>query len=278
MLCASSPYAKRGVLYDAFREHYGRDGGDVLFWKSPTRVMNPSVPESFIASETAKDPAAAASEYGAEFRDDISSFVSAEIVDSAIIKGVTVIPPSDEGHFGFIDVSGGAKDSHAAAVAFKSVDGTAVLACARELKTASTEQVVAECYNLSSAYADRYGAAWVQDAFARYGIELLKSPFDRSGIYLNVLPALNAGQVKLLDLPRLRSQLLALERRTLRGSGKDVVDHPNAGHDDLINAAAGALVIAASADRRRIKYTLATLDGFGGAPRNQIANNYDSLR
>jgi hypothetical protein len=37
--------------------------------------------------------------------------------------------------------------------------------------------------------------------------------------------------------------LLSLERRTAR-SGKDSVDHPPAGHDDLINAAAGALTLA----------------------------------
>jgi hypothetical protein len=45
----------------------------------------------------------------------------------------------------------------------------------------------------------------------------------------------------LLDLPRLTTQLCALERRTSR-SGRDVVDHPVNAHDDVINAAAGALV------------------------------------
>jgi hypothetical protein len=260
ILCASSPYAKKGVLYDAYREHFAKNGHNVLFWKAATRVMNPSVPESFIADETAKHPASAAAEFGAEFRDDIESFVAPEIVDSAIIKGCTVIPPSGESYHAFIDVSGGAKDSHTCAVAFKDVDAAAVLACARELKTASTESVVSEfaailqSYGLTSAYADRYGAAWTVDAFARYGIELKKSPLDRSGIYLNLLPALNAGQVKLLDLPRLRSQLLSLERRTLRGSGKDVVDHAAAGADDLINAAAGALVMTASAGRRQAQW------------------------
>ena len=63
-------------------------------------------------------------------------------------------------------------------------------------------------------------------------------------LYMNMLPALNAGQIKLLDLPRIRTQLLALERRTVRGSGKDVVDHPSAGMDDLVNCVAGALVLA----------------------------------
>jgi hypothetical protein len=117
-------------------------------------------------------------------------------------------------------------------------------------------------YGLTSAYGDRYGAQWVVDAFRRHGIELMKSPHDRSAIYLNVLPALNAGQVRLLDNPRIRSQLLALERRTIRGSGRDVIDHPTAGSDDLINVVAGALVMAASRSRF-VKYTLLGTSGDG---------------
>src|SRR5260370_22907792 len=112
-------------------------------------------------------------------------------------------------------VRGGVTAPTACAFAFRNKGtGPAVLTCARELKTADTEAVVSEfstilkSYGLSSAHADRYGAQWVADAFKRHGINLQKSPHDRSGIYLNVLPALNAGQVKLLDLPRIRSQLL----------------------------------------------------------------------
>ena len=46
---------------------------------------------------------------------------------------------------------------------------------------------------------------------------------------------------ELLDHPRLVSQLCGLERRTAR-SGKDSIDHAPGGHDDVANAAAGALV------------------------------------
>jgi DNA-directed RNA polymerase subunit RPC12/RpoP len=44
----------------------------------------------------------------------------------------------------------------------------------------------------------------------------------------------------LLDSQRLATQLCSLERRTAR-SGKDSVDHPVGGHDDLANSACGAL-------------------------------------
>jgi hypothetical protein len=122
-------------------------------------------------------------------------------------------------------------------------------------------------YGLDCAYGDRYGAEWVKAAFDRHDIQLRQSPHDRSSLYLNLLPALNAGNVKLLDIPRLRSQLLSLERRTIRGTARDVIDHPNAGADDLINAAAGALVLAESSDRRRVKwfFTTAGVGVRGGA-------------
>lgn len=142
--------------------------------------------------------------------------------------------------------------------------GDAVLACAREIKSADTEAVVAEfssllkSYGLETAYADRYGAEWARNAFERHGIKLRQSPPDRSALYLNLLLALNAGQIKLFGLPRLRSQLLALERRTIRGTARDVVDHPTAGADDLINACAGSLVLAATADLKKVHWYAAS--------------------
>ncbi len=53
-------------------------------------------------------------------------------------------------------------------------------------------------------------------------------------------PSFNAGSVALLDHPRLVAQLCALERRTARG-GRDSIDHPPNGHDDLANAACGVV-------------------------------------
>ena len=66
----------------------------------------------------------------------------------------------------------------------------------------------------------------------------------KSEIYGELLPLLNSGRLELLDLPRLITQLLGLERRTARG-GKDSIDHAPNAHDDVVNAAAGGLVLAA---------------------------------
>ena len=53
---------------------------------------------------------------------------------------------------------------------------------------------------------------------------------------------MNSRAVRLLENERLMMQLVGLERTT-RGGGKDKVDHQRGAHDDLANAAAGALVL-----------------------------------
>ena len=62
-------------------------------------------------------------------------------------------------------------------------------------------------------------------------------------LYRDLLPLVNAGRLELLDLPRLQTQLLGLERRTARG-GRDSIDHAPGAHDDVANAVAGACVAA----------------------------------
>jgi hypothetical protein len=55
LLCASSPYAKRGTLYDAYRKHFAQDGDPILVWQAPTRAMNETVPQSFIDQHLLED-------------------------------------------------------------------------------------------------------------------------------------------------------------------------------------------------------------------------------
>jgi hypothetical protein len=50
--------------------------------------------------------------------------------------------------------------------------------------------------------------------------------------------------VRLLDHQRLIGQLASLERRTTRGTGRDVIDHPQGAHDDVCNAVAGVVAVA----------------------------------
>src|ERR1700730_15442706 len=128
LLMASSPYAKRGELYHAFRRHFGKDDARVLVWKAPTEAMNPEVDPEFVAKAYESDPESARAEYGAEFRDDLADFVTREVVDAVTMWGRHELPP-DPGvtYSGFCDPSGGISDSMTLAVGHLKDGGTCVL-------------------------------------------------------------------------------------------------------------------------------------------------------
>jgi hypothetical protein len=116
--------------------------------------------------------------------------------------------------------------------------------------------VIAESAALSKAYGlrgttgDRYAPGFVLEGFRANGITYTASVRDRSALYLELLPVMNAGRVRLLNIPDLLRELRGLERR--RGTaGRDRIDHAPGQHDDRANAVAGALVIASSRDDAR---------------------------
>ena len=94
LLCASSPHARRGALWDAHRRHYAKDNDPVLVWQAATRDMNASVPQNFIDAHMADDPARAQAEYLAQFRSDLEGFVALEIVESCIGGHREMLPTS----------------------------------------------------------------------------------------------------------------------------------------------------------------------------------------
>ena len=90
---------------------------------------------------------------------------------------------------------------------------------------------------------DRYAGQWCAQAFEKRGIHYTHSEAPKSGLYLDLVPKLNARTIRLVDNKRLVNQLAALERKTTRG-GKDSIDHPPGGHDDVANVVAGVTFCA----------------------------------
>jgi hypothetical protein len=247
----STAHKRSGLLYQKWKDHYGRDDDDVLVVRGSTSTFNPTFDAKTIERQIASDPALYRAEYLSEWRDDLSSFLSRELIDAAVDRGVTVRPPQpDITYKSFCDPSGGSGDSFTMAIAHAE-DDAAVLDCLVEIHAPfnpdeATLHIAAtlKSYKISSTVADRYAAQWVVAAFARNDIKLEHSKRDRSGIYMDALPIFTSGRARLLDNSRLVSQFSQLERRTF-STGKDRVDHGRHGHDDLCNAAAGAMVLAA---------------------------------
>ena len=70
------------------------------------------------------------------------------------------------------------------------------------------------------------------------GDQLHKIEQPKAALYQELLPRLCSAEIELLDNEQLIDQIASLERRT-RSGGKDIVDYPPGGRDDLANAVAG---------------------------------------
>lgn len=258
LVALSSPYARKGELWRAYDQHFGKDADPVLVWQAASRTMNPDLPAHVVEEAYADDEAAAAAEYGAEFRKDIESFVSRDVLADATIRDRVDLPPmAGVTYAAFTDPSGGAGgDSYALAIAH--CEGARVVVdCVREVRPPySPESVTAtfadDCkrYRVREVRGDRYAGEWPGEQWKKHGVTYRPAEKTKSDLYLEALPLLTSGRVELLDHPVLLKQLAGLERRTSR-TGRDIVDHAPRSRDDVANAVCGALVWAADAKRDR---------------------------
>lgn len=244
----SSPYAQRGLLFSKHNAAYGMADPNVLVVQAPTTVFNPTIDTAVIEQAHADDPEAAAAEWEAEFRGDLSMFIDRRRVEACVDVGVHERPFNRAFRYtAFCDPSGGVHDSMTLGVAHREGDA-AVLDVIREVKPPFVPADVVnefarllKTYGVASVTGDRYGGQWVSDAFHKSGIRYVPSERSRSEIYLDALPGLMAGTSNLLDHVRLVGQISQLERRTTR-NGRDTIDHMRGANDDVANAALGALV------------------------------------
>jgi hypothetical protein len=236
--------------------------------RGPTLTFNPTISQHVIDAAYEDDPAAAAAEYGAEFRRDVEAYLPPEALDAVRMIG-RFEQPYQAAHraryVAFLDPAGGTGiDSFTLAIAHHD-RGRAVLDLVREVRPPfSPEATVAEfagaikAYGLAKATSDRYAGSWPVEAFRKQGVTVEPSTRTKSEIYQDCLPLIMSGTCELLDHARLLKQLAGLERRTARG-GKDSIDHAPRLHDDVANAAAGALVLAGQ--RKRVQSATWGRDG-----------------
>ena len=249
----SSPYRHSGILHEKWKRHYGQAGDDVLVIRAPSRTMNPTLSQAAIDRALAEDRAAASAEYLAEWRSDIEGVFTQEALDAAVMPGRLELPAREGVQYvAFCDPSGGASDAMTLGIAFND-NGIATLACLREVRPPFSpdevcDQFVADLrrYGVTVVHGDKYGAHWVVEAFAKKNMVYRHAEKSKSDLYNELIPLINSGGARLLDNEKLLVQLANLERKTMRG-GKSSIYHPRGLHDDLGNAAAGALFYASSA-------------------------------
>ena len=189
MLLASSPYGKKGVLYDSFRRYYGKDDAPVLVWKAATASMNPKLNPAIIAREYQEDPESARAEYGAEFRDDLADFISREAIDAITMRWKAELPPVPGVAYDGIlrsvrriarcDDAGGRSPVKAEPDIGRRFGGPRRRSRSRRVGR-RLRVTAAAVRDQPRAVSDRYGGEWPAARFAQHGIALEQSSAQRS--------------------------------------------------------------------------------------------------
>jgi hypothetical protein len=252
----STPHTRTGLAYERWEKFWGQDDDDILIVGGRSTVFNPTLPQRVVDVALARDREAAKSEWLGEWRDLESAFLSGELIRSAVDRDVAVRSPEPGRHYvGFVDPSGGRADSFTAAVAHSepsaSANGvpTIVLDALYEaappfVATAEVAKIAAlfKQYRIHRIVGDNYGGLWPAEAFSRHQITYTPAELSRSEIYVETIPLFTSGRVRLLDHEKLIDQFAGLRRKVQPG-GREHIDHAAAAHDDLSNAAAGALTL-----------------------------------
>ena len=112
LIAISSPYARRGALWETYRKHYGPAGDPlILVAQGWTQDFNATIDRVVIDRGDERDPASAAAEFGAQFRTDIESYISIEAVMNCVEAGIKErLPDRRNRYVAFVDPSGGSSE------------------------------------------------------------------------------------------------------------------------------------------------------------------------
>jgi hypothetical protein len=247
LICLSSPYARKGILWETYRDHYGKTS-PILVAQADTLTMNPTLPKSIVDEAYQQDPIAASAEYGAQFRTDVESYVTYESLEAVTRpSNLEIMPARSHRYSAFVDPSGGSADAFTLAIVHRENNRVIVDAMRKATPPFSPEAVVEDFCQLLSEYrvtsisGDNYAGEWPKEQFRKRGVQYVRSEKPKSQLYRDLLPLINSESVEFPPDRMLLRELQGLERRTSR-TGRDTIDHGHGAHDDLANAVAGACV------------------------------------
>jgi hypothetical protein len=191
-------------------------------------------------------------------------------VMAAIVPGRKRIAPElGITYFAFVDMSGGSSDD--AVLALGHFDEDTKLAVLDSLVSQTgrppfnprhaVTKFAAELreYGLREVTGDSYAGQTFRADFEDHGISYRSADLPKSDIYDAFEPRLNAGEVELLDHPKMQEQLLTLVWRGLK------IDHLPGDHDDFANAAAGVVWLVADSAGFSLEQWASLLAGGNGA-------------
>jgi hypothetical protein len=168
--------------------------------------------------------------------------LSAEKIEAAVDTGCTVRPRVDGvSYVAFVDMSGGSNDDATLAIAH--ADGKRVVLDLvmdqgprppfDPRRAVKRFAATLKEWGLARVQGDAYAGQTFRADFEAEEISYEVTPHSASELYEQLEPRLNAGEVTLVDVPKLSEQLIGLVWR----GGK--ITHVAGEHDDMAVAAAG---------------------------------------
>jgi hypothetical protein len=258
LLMVSSPYTMNGALWDIWQR---RDvDADTLVWRAPTALMNPTVSASFLAREQKRDAENYRREYGAEFTEAVSGFLSAEAIASCVVQGRAELASQPETHYCAAIDAAYKGDQFTLAIAHLDHDRRVVVvdllhgwqgsrkAPLRLGEVMPELKAICERYRVYTVLGDQFGAEPLKDAFQRHSLTYEERTFtnqSKADIYATLRSRIQDGMIELLEHEASLRELRALELENLPGGGIRI-GHPRHGHDDFADAIALAVSEAAT--------------------------------
>jgi hypothetical protein len=187
------------------------------------------------------------------------AFFDAGKVLACVVPGRKRLKPRPDVRYrAFVDMSGGSSDDAVLAIGHEE-DGLMVVDLVEHqgggvpfdprLAVVKFVRLLGE-YGIGQVEGDRYAGLTFKLDFEQRGIRYQVCERTKSELYEALEPRVNAGEVELVDNPRMQEQLLTLVRRGAR------VDHQSGDHDDFANAVAGVVDVLArprSSGVRRVR-------------------------
>jgi hypothetical protein len=255
LVMGSSVHRKRGYMYRKYKELHGNNDTEEICWFAPSQVMNPLLTQATIDEALASDRVRMSAEFLNQWREDISDYIPAELLEACTDFGCYERPPQGYGfsYSAHVDIATGLGNSSAAlSIAHRDyTKGLQVQDVIREVRPPFVPEVVvkefaelAKRYGVTTVYADQFAYGLHASLWdgTRTGVRLAEAKHNTAENFLRLLPSLLAKKVRFLDSKVQRSQFSQLERHMM--SGNETIRKPQtaSARDDVATAAAGALV------------------------------------
>jgi hypothetical protein len=287
----SSPFGPAGLLWELYRDHFGKPG-EVLVVHAPTRAMNPSFPAEKVEAIRARSPDVAAREYDATWLDADTAFLNGAAIDAAVRPvpieeprkaGVTYVAAWDaatRGNSWTLVIARGEKRE----------DGQVrvVVAVARQWTGSRSTPldpgaVIGEIAGILNGYGvrrvlcDQWGADALRSIARQHSLEIrdihstTEQTFER---FDGVRTLLATGRLELPPVPELLQDLRLIRKKALsNGVRIDLPKTADGRHCDYAPALALACSVAPSAEQMAVSAKNAVSVGVSpmfGAPHQSI--------